>query len=140
MTREEIVAFFARLQDAVERHDPEALAALHAEDGIVESLIAGTVTGRPAIAEVYRAWHKAFPDVIMTADDVIIDGNRAVLVNSVMGTDTGGFMGLPPTGRPFKLSLIHLYVLKDGLIQHERRVYDFTGLLVQIGVLKARPA
>jgi hypothetical protein len=28
----------------------------------------------------------------------------------------------------------------DGKIQHERRVYDFTGLMVQLGVLKAKPA
>jgi len=140
MTRDEIAALFARRQEAVERRDADALAAFHSEDCVVESLMAGTVTGRAAIAGVYQAWFKAFPDVIMTADDLIIDGNRAVLVNSVTGTDTGGFMGLPPTGRPFKLSLIHLYVLKDGAIQHERRIYDFTGLLVQIGVLKARPA
>ena len=140
MTREDIAALFVRRQDAVERRDADALAALHAEDGVVESLMAGTVKGRAAIAEVYRAWYKAFPDIIMTTDDLIIDGNRAVLVHSVMGTDTGGFMGLPPTGRPFRLSIIYLCVLKDGAIQHERRIYDFTGLLVQIGVLKARPA
>jgi hypothetical protein len=28
----------------------------------------------------------------------------------------------------------------DGLIEHERRIYDFTGLLVQLGVLRAKPA
>jgi len=140
MTRDEIVAFFARRQAAVDRRDTDALAALHAEDGVVESQMAGTVSGRTAIAEVYQAWFKAFPDVVMTADDLIIDGDRAVLVNTVVGTDTGGFMGLPATGRPFRLSIIFIYALKDGAIQHERRIYDFTGLLVQIGVLKARPA
>ena len=30
--------------------------------------------------------------------------------------------------------------LKDGQIARERRIYDFTGLLVQIGLLKAKPA
>jgi len=30
--------------------------------------------------------------------------------------------------------------LRNGKIVHERRIYDFTGLLVQIGVLKAKPA
>ena len=33
-----------------------------------------------------------------------------------------------------------LFTLEDGLIVHERRVYDFTGMLVQIGLLKAKPA
>ena len=140
MTREEIVAFFARRQAAVGRRDADALARLHAENSVVESLMAGTVTGRDAIAEVYQAWFKAFPDVVMTGDDLVIDGDRVVLINNVAGSDIGGFMGLPPTGRPFRLSIIHIYTMSHGEIQHERRIYDFTGLLVQIGVLKARPA
>lgn len=141
MTREEVVAFFATRQTAVDRRDAATLAAMHAEDGVVESLIAGTVTGRAAIADVYQAWFKAFPDVSMTADDLIIDGDRVALINSVGGTDIGGgFMGMPPTGRSFRLALVHVYTFKNGEIAHERRIYDFTGLLVQIGVLKARPA
>jgi steroid delta-isomerase-like uncharacterized protein len=140
MTREEIVALFARRQLAVDRRDADALAALHAEDSVVESLMAGTVTGRAAIADVYQAWFTAFPDVVMTIGDLVIDGDRVVLLNNVVGTDIGGFMGLPPTGRAFRVSIVHIYTLSGSEIQHERRIYDFTGLLMQIGVLKARPA
>ncbi|MGH9146149.1 MAG: hypothetical protein ACRD1Q_05525 [Vicinamibacterales bacterium] len=32
------------------------------------------------------------------------------------------------------------YVLRDGQIVHERRIYDFTGILIQVGLLKAKPA
>jgi hypothetical protein len=35
---------------------------------------------------------------------------------------------------------VFLFVIKDGKIHHERRVYDFTGLMIQLGVLKAKPA
>jgi ketosteroid isomerase-like protein len=48
-------------------------------------------------------------------------------------------MGLPPTGKPFRLPAVFLYELRDGRIVRERRIYDFTGLLVQVGVLKAKP-
>lgn len=140
MTREEITALFARRQNAMDRRDVDALASLHAEDGVVESLMAGTVNGRTAIAGVYSAWFKAFPDVVMTGDDLLIDGDRVAQLNSVVGTDIGGFMGLPPTGRPFRLPIVHLYTLGEGHIVHERRIYDFTGLLVQIGVIKAKYA
>jgi hypothetical protein len=34
---------------------------------------------------------------------------------------------------------VSVCTLKGGKIQHERRIYDFTGLLIQIGVLKAKP-
>ncbi len=140
MTREEIQALFDRLQDAVSRRDVEALTNLHAEDGVVESLMAGTVKGRAAIGDVYRAWFAAFPDVTVTTDRLVIDGDGAVMVSTVAGTHRGGFMGLPPSHKPFRVAMVRIYTLKDGCIAHERRIYDFTGLLVQIGVLKARPA
>jgi hypothetical protein len=35
--------------------------------------------------------------------------------------------------------MVFLYELKDEKIVHERRIYDFTGLLMQIGVLKVQP-
>ena len=49
-------------------------------------------------------------------------------------------MGLPPTGRAFRFLAAFVFILRDGRIVEERRVYDFTGLLIQIGVLKAKPA
>ncbi len=35
---------------------------------------------------------------------------------------------------------VFFYQLENGKIVRERRIYDFTGLLVQIGVIKARPS
>ena len=140
MTRKEIVALFDRLQDATREADVATLTDLHAEDGVVESLMAGKIMGRAAIGKVYQAWFAAFPDVVSTTDALLIDRNRAALVSTMTGTDIGGFMGLSPTGKPFRLPMVRIYALENGCIQHERRIYDFTGLLVQIGVLKARPA
>jgi steroid delta-isomerase-like uncharacterized protein len=140
MTRAEILALFERLESALNRRDVEALAALHAEDSVLESLMAGTVKGRAAIGEVYRAWFTAFPDVTVATDHLVVDGDQAVVVSSVTGTDRGGFLGLPPSQKPFRVAIVRFYTLKDGSIVHARHIYDFTGLLVQIGVLKARPA
>jgi steroid delta-isomerase-like uncharacterized protein len=140
MTRTDILALLDRRHTAYERRDPHALASLHAEDAVVESLMAGRVVGRVAIGDVYRTWLSAFPDLVVTRDELVIDGDRVVEVVTHAGTDRGGFMGLPPTGKPFRLPIVHVYRMADGHIAHERRIYDFTGLLVQIGVLKARPA
>ena len=30
--------------------------------------------------------------------------------------------------------------LRDGMIRRERRIYDFTGVLIQLGVLRGKPA
>ena len=140
MTRQEIVAFFARRLDLTARHDAVGLAALHAEDCVVESPWVGTVRGREAIEQVARQWFKSFPDFVFQGEELLIDGNRAAQMATVVGTDIGGFMGLPPTGKPFRIPRVFLYTLNEHQIVHERRIYDFTGMLVQIGVLKAKPA
>ena len=141
MTREDIVALFASRQRAMDRHDVAAMSAMFAEDAVVESPTAsGTVRGRTAIDEVTLAWFKGFPDVAWTTERLIIDGDVVAWITSTRGTDTGGFLGLPPTGKPFNLVMVTVSTLDDGRIVHERRIYDFTGMLVQIGVLKAKPA
>jgi steroid delta-isomerase-like uncharacterized protein len=142
MSRQDVEAVFARRQDALARRDAVTLASLHSADGVLESPTAGgTVHGRRAIEEVYRAWFSAFPDVVFAASDaLLIDGDRVAQCLMTTGTDTGGFLGLPPTGKAFRLPLVILCTLADNQIVHERRIYDFTGMLIQIGVLKAKPA
>jgi steroid delta-isomerase-like uncharacterized protein len=141
MTREEVVKLFNRRHDAFKRRDAEALAADHAKDGVLESPMAGgTVNGREAIARIYRGLFAGFPDLAIDWSDLVIDGDRVVEMGTMSGTDTGGFMGLPPTGKSFGFPIALILTLEDGRIAHERRVYDFTGMLVQIGLLKAKPA
>ena len=49
-------------------------------------------------------------------------------------------LGIAPTGKPFSMTVAFIYQLRDHKIVREQRIYDFTGMLIQIGVLKARPA
>jgi steroid delta-isomerase-like uncharacterized protein len=141
MTREEIAALFERRHAAWQRRDTAALAGLHASMGVVESPTAGgSVTGRAAIGQVYETWFAAFPDGAYTPEELLIDGDRVVQIATLSGTDTGGFLGLPATGKPFRVPVVMLCTLQDHQIVYERRIYDFTGMLIQIGVLKAKPA
>lgn len=140
MTRDEIVDLFARHEAALARHDVKALTALYAETCVVESPLGGTHQGRAAIAKVFAAFFEAFNDTTLAVDDLIIDGDRVVQVGTLSCTDTGGLMGMAPSGKPAVLPMVFVCRVADGLIVDERRIYDFTGLLVQIGVLKARPA
>jgi predicted ester cyclase len=101
--------------------------------------MAGTVHGAAAVAQVWMAWFAAFPDVAIVTEDLLIEDDRAVWLIRMSGTDTGGFMGLPPTNKPFTVPVVLTYTLKDGKVVYERRIYDFTGMLIQIGVHKAKP-
>ena len=140
MTRPEITDLIARFQDAWVRRDIFQLTELHAEDGVVESPFGGGVSrGRESIRKVYERLLQSFPDFTLDSDEPLIDGDRVVLVARISGTDLGGFMGLPPTGRKFDIPCVLLFDLEQGLIARERRIYDFTGMAVQVGALRAKP-
>jgi steroid delta-isomerase-like uncharacterized protein len=139
MTREEIVALFARRDAAWKALDAAALTADHSPECVYESPLAGEVVGRTPIEAFYRGLFASFPDIAVETTDLVIEGDRAVQIVAVSGTDRGGFMGLPPTGKRFRFAAMASYTLKDGLITRQESVYDFTGWLVQVGVLKAKP-
>jgi steroid delta-isomerase-like uncharacterized protein len=140
MTRSEIGDLIARFQEAWDRRDVDALVNFHTEDCVVESPVAGgQARGREAIRRSYEAFFHAFPDLAITYDAPLIDGNRVVLISRISGTDRGGFLGLQPSGRHVDFPCVLLYDVENGYITRERRIYDFTGLAVQVGAIKAKP-
>jgi steroid delta-isomerase-like uncharacterized protein len=140
MTREEIVALFERRETAWRSHDAAALARDHSPTGVVVSPTGGVLEGRGDIERIYRVWFTAFPDLNFSVEDLLIEEDRASLLGRVTGTHAGEFFGMPSTGRKIEVACAFFYRLEDGLIVHERRIMDFTGLLVQVGVLRAKPA
>ena len=141
MTRSEIEALLERRQHAWEQLDATALAADHADEAVVESpLGGGTVKGRERIEALYATYFRAFTDLRVEREETLIDGTRAAVLARLTGTDTGGFMGMAPSGRPLTAWVVFLYEFEAGRIVRERRIYDFTGVLVQVGLLKAKPA
>jgi steroid delta-isomerase-like uncharacterized protein len=103
-------------------------------------MLAGTIHGHTAIESVYRSWFSAFPEMEFDVESRLIDGAQAALFWSQRGRHAGDFCGLAGTGRSFELHGVFLMTFKDGRITSMRSLYDFSGLLLQIGVLKAKPA
>src|SRR5262249_59505271 len=76
-------------------------------DAIDDFIAPGSVDHTPwpgygtSVAEVKRGigdFVKAFPDLQTTIDDVIATADRVVIRSTMTGTNTGEFLGMPPTG------------------------------------------
>ena len=132
MTPHEIEALFARRDRAWADRDVVALAAPYAENWVLESPTAGTIVGRAAIENLYRIWLTAFPDIRIDTEELLIMADRVVQLVTVYGTNTGGFLGLPPTGKPFRVRGVFIFYLQDGRFVRELRILDFSGVLLQL--------
>lgn len=139
MTRAELIAFFERRQAAFDNLDAAALAADYADQCVVDSPTGGTHTGRDSVQSVLEAVFDAFLDQKIRADQLLVDGDHVAQVLSIEGTNMGGFLGLAASGKRFRINAVFVYELKNRQIVRERRIYDFTGMLTQIGVLKTKP-
>jgi steroid delta-isomerase-like uncharacterized protein len=141
MSRADLQALIVRYFETWNRHDPAAVARCHAENGVVESPMYATLRGRKAIEEASRAFFSSFPDATFDVESTVIEPPRIVIFARVNATHMNDFFGLPGTNRHIEFRHVRLFEIDDqGLVAYERRIYDFTGVLVQVGVLRAKPA
>src|SRR5262245_42659498 len=106
MTPEEIRVLVDRWHDALVRLDAAALAACYHENCTVESPMAGLLNGRVEVENTSRRFFQAFPDLQFERTGVLVSGNEAVESTVLTGTDTGGFLGQAPTGKPFNIFVV----------------------------------
>src|SRR6185436_3449770 len=118
-------------QDALNCHDVSALAALYAEDAVLDSPMFNQVRGREAIADSFVRLFRVFPDyAIQLTEALFLSGDERVAeFSTVTGTHSVEFYGLPATGQQIEYQTARLFTVRDDLIVHERRVYDFRGVL-----------
>jgi predicted ester cyclase len=139
MTRDEILSLLSSHQEAFLARDAARLSLQHATEGTFQSPAHGIVEGRDAIGDVYRYWFTAFPDLRLTWGRPIVDGDRAAVFWTFVGTVHGPFFGALGAGTHIEMPGAAEYVFSDGLIRSVRHIFDFSGVLMKAGVLKVKP-
>ena len=139
MTEDETHALIGDYFEHLRARDPVLLAGDFAPDATVESPSIGIHQGRDAIEQGYRGWFSSFPDLLLTLEDLVVQGGAAALAFHAAGTHQQEFLGLPATGKRIEFRGVYLLKLSNHQIVYERRIYDFTGLLIKLGVLKVKP-
>lgn len=77
----------------------------------------------------------AFPDVVVTEEDLIAGDDRVVERSSAVATHRGSLMGEKPTHQRINWTEIHIYRLQDGKICEHWVEMAMMELLQQIGAL-----
>lgn len=70
-----------------------------------------------------------------TVDDVIAEGDRVVVRWTNVGTHSGPFLGIPPTGRSFTMAGIDIYRIENHRMAEHWHVVDQLTLLQQLGLV-----
>ena len=75
-----------------------------------------------------------------TIDDIIAEGDRVAARLTTAATQTGEFMGMPPSGKRYSIEEIHWFRLRDGKVVEHWHQFDQMGMMKQLGAMPGQPA
>jgi predicted ester cyclase len=130
-------ATFRRFHDAINSGDPEfvceTIDAIVDPDVQIRTPLPIDETGARALKEVTVMLLRAFPDLHVTIEDLIAEGDKVVGRNALTGTQRGEYMGLAPTGRAIAYDEIFIFRFVDGRIAETWGVVDVFSQMRQLG-------
>ena len=126
-----------RLYEVINDHDLSRATELVAEDAVYHDAPPGLPPGRAGYLAFTQMFLDAFPDLQLTVEDLLAEGDRVAARVRGRGTHQGELLGIAPTGRRFEASGITIIRLKDGTIAEEWEQIDMLGILQQLGAVPA---
>jgi steroid delta-isomerase-like uncharacterized protein len=103
--------------------------------GLVDSN-GNEVRGVEAFKSFYESFREAFPDIKVTVEDTVAEGDKIVARCTVRATHTGEGLGVNPTNRPVEFTGMCMLRVKDGRIVESWNSFDFLTMMQQIGLVR----
>lgn len=128
-------ALVRKIYQATETGDAAILDSVVTEDVIEHPLNPAQPPGREALKQIFGGFSALVPDLRITVEDVIADGDKAAVRSTVTGTPAGPYLGVDPVGRPMRFEAIDIWRIEDGLVAEGWHVEDFVAALVSWGAV-----
>lgn len=103
-------------------------------DDYVNHSFPAPAPGREGFKQVIGMFLSAFPDMHITLNDVLGEGDRVVTRGYFTGTHSGEFMGIPATGKQINVNYMDMWVIHDGKAAENWVQMDLLSLMQQLGV------
>jgi steroid delta-isomerase-like uncharacterized protein len=135
LAREEMQRLNEEFYAAMNRHDLDAILA-KLDDSVVDHQLPPEMPqGKEGAAAFFTMMFDSAPDMEFEILDMVIDGNRSTIRSRVTGTQTGPFMELPATGKPFDVEGIDIVnVSEEGKLLEHWGIFDFAKMMQQTGL------
>jgi steroid delta-isomerase-like uncharacterized protein len=116
-------------------HDATRLANLFTEDCVHTDVTLGVLNhGREHVAEFAAAYFGPMPDLAITVDWAVANGDRIAAEWTMTGTQTGDLpSGVPASGRSFTLRGASTFEVRGDLLHRGTDYWDRLTLLRQLG-------
>jgi predicted ester cyclase len=125
------------LATAYAQGNESALETLISRDYVEHAGPSAPSRGFAAAKANIRLFRAAIPDASARIEDVISEGDKVVLIQTVTGTHRGALFGVSPSGARVSMPTIDVFRVSGGKIAEHWGVSDHLGLMRQIGAVPA---
>lgn len=83
----------------------------------------------------FKDFFTGFPDIHMTVDMMVANGDTVASMITMTGTNSGMMMGAPPTNKQVSIQGMDFIVLKDGKATDRWGFFDVMKMMQQMGMM-----
>lgn len=136
MSTEENKAIIRRMtEEFYNKGDIESADQFFADTYVHHDPASAHVRDRDGLKTVLRAFLTSCPDLHITIDQLLAEGDMVTKRWTYHGTHTGDLSGLPPTSNRITMSGLELFRLEGGTAAECWLAYDNVSLMQQLGVI-----
>ena len=122
-------------ENFVNRKKSEVALRNFSEDFLDHDEPSGPTSGPGAAKRMIEGAYIKWPDLHVTVEDILAEGDKVMVRNTVFGTHRGEFMGIAPTGKQIQQRGFDLFRIAGGKVVEHWGEYDWFGLYQQLGVV-----
>ncbi len=116
----------------------ELIDELCADDIVLrDPMTPDTVSGKDTVRQRIKEMPTIFSDSSINIDEVIVSGDRVVLLTTWKGVHTGSFFGVKATGKTITCKSTEVLRIKNGKVVENMSYFDAYTLFQQMGALPA---
>jgi steroid delta-isomerase-like uncharacterized protein len=138
-----VASFFDRVWC---QHDLDYIDEIYRDDFQLNALWqntslggSGQATGPQSAKDIIGRWIEGFPDIRVTVEEQVAEGEFVACRHWSIGTHTEDFMGMNATNKPGKMSGMTITQVTDGKVAAAWTCWDVSRMMQAIGVAPAPP-
>jgi predicted ester cyclase len=112
-----------------------AVGELHAAKFVLHGPGGMELNGSTEAKEYVRGFRAAFPDVCVTVENMVAEGDYVADRVSITGTHRGDWTGIAPTGKRVTITCNALSRFEEGKQAEVWEEFDMLSLMQQLGVI-----
>jgi steroid delta-isomerase-like uncharacterized protein len=125
------------MEEVLNKGNMQVVDELIAPNFVEHDPFPGQAPGVEGLKQAMVALRQAFPDLHVTVDEMLSDGDKVVIRSTMKGTHKGTFMNIPATGKQISVEGIDIVRISNGRVVEHWGVTDNLTMMQQLGLVPA---